>query len=83
MYSCPTDDIHSIYLDKELPFEYQKLYEEHIRGCPECSRKLERMKKIKEFLSSDCRNCTPDENFTEQSFERLKTKCDILKILSA
>ena len=50
MYSCPTDDIHSIYLDKELPFEYQKLYEEHIRGCPECSRKLERMKKIKEFL---------------------------------
>ena len=27
MYSCPTDDIHSIYLDKELPSEYQKLYE--------------------------------------------------------
>ena len=39
MYSCPTDDIHSIYLDKELPFEYQKLYEEHIQRCPECSRK--------------------------------------------
>ena len=74
MYSCPTDDIHSIYLDKELPFEYQKLYEEHIQRCPECSRKLERMKKVKGLLSSDCRNCTPDENFTEQSFERLKTK---------
>ena len=82
MYSCPTDDIHSIYLDKELPFEYQKLYEEHIRGCPECSRKLERMKKIKEFLSSAV-IVRRTKILLNRVLSALRLKCDILKILSA
>ena len=29
MYSCPTDDIHSVYIDDELPQNYVLDYENH------------------------------------------------------
>lgn len=74
MYSCPTDDIHSIYLDGELPEAYVRQYEEHLERCSECRGKCERMRRIKELLLSDSRNSTPDSAFMAQSFERLETK---------
>lgn len=74
MYSCPTDDIHSIYLDGELPKEYVKQYEEHIQQCAECRGKCERMRKVTELLRSDSKSCTPDSAFMTQSFARLETK---------
>lgn len=40
MYTCPTDDIHSIYLDGELPDIYRKEYEAHIKTCSECEKKI-------------------------------------------
>lgn len=74
MYSCPTDDIHSIYLDGELPEMYVKQYEEHIQQCSECRGKYERMRNLKNLLLADSKNCTPDSAFMTQSFERLETK---------
>ena len=41
MYSCPTDDIHSVYIDDELPQNYVLDYENHIKTCSKCSAKLE------------------------------------------
>ncbi len=74
MYSCPTDDIHSIYLDNELPFAYIKEYESHIVNCPACKAKLESLKRIKNAFQADSKNIQLDKQFMDQSFERLKTK---------
>ena len=74
MYSCPTDDIHSIYLDNELPLAYIKEYESHIANCPACKAKLESLKRIKNTFQTDSKNIQLDKQFMDQSFERLKTK---------
>lgn len=74
MYSCPTNDIHSIYIDNELPLVYLKEYEEHIKTCSFCSKKLENLKKIHNFLKADKESIQLDSNYMEQSFSRLETK---------
>ena len=74
MYSCPTDDIHSIYLDKELPSAYITEYEQHLATCPKCQKKLESLKKVHEILQRDKVLITPDPIYIEQSFERIQTK---------
>lgn len=74
MYSCPTDDIHSIYLDNELPLNFLKEYETHIESCPKCKAKLEALRKIKNVFKQDSKTIQIDNQFMEQSFERLQTK---------
>lgn len=51
MSSCPTKDIHSVYLDNELPLSYVKEYEAHIQSCPKCSKELERIKKLHQVMT--------------------------------
>lgn len=74
MYSCPTDDIHSIYLDNELSPAYAKDYEAHVKACPACTAKLETLKRIKNAFQKDAESIQLDEDFMEKSFERLQTK---------
>ena len=74
MYSCPTDDIHSVYIDDELPQNYVLDYENHIKTCSKCSAKLEQLKKIKSLIISDAKSIQVDDYYIEQSFSRLETK---------
>lgn len=74
MYSCPTDDIHSIYVDNELPQSYVKEYESHIETCPECKAKLEKLRALKNSFQADSKSISLDQQFLDQSFERLQTK---------
>ena len=74
MSSCPTDDIHSIYLDNELPPVYANQYEQHLKICPKCEAKLDLLKKNHFALQSDAQNIRLDKIFLDDSFERLKTK---------
>lgn len=74
MYTCPTDDIHSIYLDGELPDIYRKEYEAHIKICSECEKKLQKLQTLQNLFKSDSRMLTPDKIAMEESFKRLNTK---------
>lgn len=74
MYSCPTDDIHSVYIDNELPMAYVKDYEAHLETCPECKAKYERLKKIHTAMQEDSKNLSFDAESMDKSFERLQTK---------
>ena len=74
MYSCPTDDIHSVYLDNELPQAYVKDYEEHIKTCDCCRKKLEKMRIIHNAFKQDSKQITLDSTYLTHSFERLQTK---------
>lgn len=73
MSSCPTKDIHSIYLDNELPLSYAKEYEAHIQSCSECAAELERLKKVRELMSlGNPAELTQQE--MDESFRRLQSR---------
>ncbi len=74
MYSCPTDDIHSLYVDNELPAAYRKDYEEHIATCKSCAKKVESYRRIKNAFKKDSSTITLSSEEMDASFERLSTK---------
>lgn len=74
MSFCPTRDIHSIYLDNEMPEIYKAEYESHLTECEKCRHELEKLKKLKGLFQSDLSSITPDSVYLDQSFERLKIK---------
>ena len=53
MDTCPEKDIHSIYLDNELPKQYLEKYQSHIASCPKCQMQLEQLKNIRQTLKDD------------------------------
>ena len=83
MSICPSKDIHSIYLDNELPEIYKAEYEAHLKECPACHKKLESLKKLHELFSSDSKAVNPDSHFLDQSFERLQLKLNYSKNTNA
>ena len=74
MSFCPTKDIHSVYLDNELPDAYKNDYELHLKTCPKCQKELETLRGLRSLLKADSDAVTPDSHFVDQSFERLQIK---------
>lgn len=74
MSFCLSKDIHSIYLDKELPENYKLEYEEHVKNCPDCQKELNKLKLIHDALKSDSDSIKLDDDFLEKSYERLLIK---------
>lgn len=74
MSFCPTKDIHSVYLDNELPEIYKAEYELHLKNCPACQKELEKLKSLRDMISADSEAITPDSHYMDQSFERLQIK---------
>ncbi len=72
MSSCVTNDIHSIYLDNEMPEIYKAEYESHLKSCPKCQKELAKLKTLRSLFSSDSINL--DKQYMDQSFERLQIK---------
>lgn len=74
MSFCPTDDLHSIYLDNEMPEAHKAEYESHIKVCPECQRKLENIRKLHELFDSDSKSIEMDDAQLEKSYEKLMSR---------
>lgn len=74
MSFCPTDDLHSIYLDNEMPEAHKAEYESHIKVCPECQRKLENIRKLHELFDSDSKSIEMDDARLEKSYEKLMSR---------
>lgn len=81
MSICPSNDIHSIYLDNELPEIYKAEYEKHLESCPECQKKLAKLKALHELMNSDSNLITPDSHYLDQSFDRLMVKMNYAKTI--
>lgn len=79
MSFCPTKDIHSVYLDNELPEVYAKQYEAHVQNCPDCKKQLEIIRSLHVSLSADSKAISPDEHFLDGSYERLMLKMSYSK----
>ncbi len=74
MSTCPNKDLHSIYLDNELPLSYVKEYEEHIKNCSKCTAELKKLKKLHEFFQEDSKSIKFSQQDLNKSYERLLTR---------
>lgn len=74
MSTCPEKDLHSIYLDGELPKEFLKEYETHVAGCEKCRAELENLKVLSAAFREEALSIKLDQNYLDQSFARLQTK---------
>ena len=74
MSFCPSKDIHSVYLDGELPENYKAEYELHIEHCEKCRKELEQLKAVRNLFKADSDSLNLDEHFMDESFQRLQIK---------
>lgn len=74
MSTCPENDIHSVYLDGELPEEFLQEYEAHVASCPECSKKLEALTRLKGFVHEDSASIVFSQKDLDDSFARLQAR---------
>ena len=74
MSTCPTKEIHSLYLDNELPQSYVEQYEAHIASCSDCKAQLEKLKAVRAVFQKDAEIISPDKKFMDESYERLMLK---------
>lgn len=74
MSTCPEKDLHSIYLDGELPEEFLREYETHLAGCEKCRLELEKLKELSSVFREEALSIKLDQNYLDQSFARLQTK---------
>jgi len=74
MSFCPTKDIHSVYLDGELPEIYKAEYEQHIQSCEKCRKELMQLKALRSIFKEDSESLKLDSHFLEESYQRLQIK---------
>lgn len=79
MSFCPSKDIHSLYLDNELPEIYKAEYEEHLKTCKNCQLEFERISQIHKLLNSDAKLISPSKEYLDESYARLLTKMNFSK----
>ena len=74
MSTCPTKEIHSLYLDNELPQNHKEQYEAHIAACDKCRAEYEKLRSIRAVFQKDAEAVSPDKAFLDASYERLMLK---------
>ena len=79
MSTCPSNDIHSVYLDNELPETYVALYESHIKSCPKCAAKLASLRAVSAAFRSESDGMTLDASSLGKSWERLQARLSYSK----
>ena len=83
MSTCPEKDIHSVYLDNELPPVYIKEYEAHVNQCAQCKNELERIKALRDNLRADAAAIALSSADLEKSFERLQARMSYAKVTAS
>ena len=74
MSTCPTKEIHSLYLDNELPQSHKEQYEAHIAACDKCRAEYEKLRAVRSVFEKDAQAISPDKAFLDASYERLMLK---------
>ena len=67
-------DLHSVYIDGEMPESFVSQYESIVEKDEKEKSRLERMRLLHNLLQEDSASKTISEDFVNKSFERLQTK---------
>ena len=79
MSFCPNKDVHSIYLDNEMPEIYVAEYEAHLKNCPKCQAELNKLKRVHTLLREDSASIEFSQEKMDDSFKRLEMKLSYSK----
>lgn len=74
MSTCPEHDMHSVYLDGELPQKYALEYESHMTACQQCRDRYMKLQGISSLLREDADQHQLSSQEMEDNFARLQTK---------
>ena len=74
MSTCPTKEIHSLYLDNERPQSHKEQYEAHLAACDKCRAEYEKMRAVRGVFQKDSDLISLDKKFMDASYERLMLK---------
>lgn len=74
MSTCPSKDLHSVYLDNELPETYKAKYEAHVNSCEKCQKELAALRSLQNIFKKDAAAITPGAEELDESFKRLQIK---------
>lgn len=74
MSTSPEKDLHSVYIDGEMPEDFISRYEAEIAENGKAKAELEKMRSLHSLLQEDAKAKTVDKNFADASFDRLMTK---------
>src|SRR5574344_39831 len=80
MSTCPDKDIHSIYIDNELPAAYVAEYEAHVKSCPRCQAQLNKLRAFRQTFSGDAKNMMLSQAALDAGFERLQARLSYSKV---
>lgn len=75
-------DLHSVYIDGEMPESFVPQYESIVSSSETEKQKLEKMRSLHSILQEDSNEKTVSDQFIEESFERLQTKMRYSKNIS-
>ncbi|MBQ8678930.1 MAG: hypothetical protein IJ530_04110 [Treponema sp.] len=75
-------DLHSVYIDGEMPEGFLSQYESLVSSNEKEKAILEKMQALHSVLKEDSRQKTVSQDFMEESFERLQTKMRYAKNVS-
>ena len=67
-------DLHSVYIDGEMPESFVSQYESIVNSDEKEKARLEKMKVLHSLLQEDSASKTVSDDFVSASFERLQTK---------
>lgn len=79
MSFCPNNDLHSVYVDGELPEQFRAEYEAHVKSCPACQAELNKISALHKVFAADVKAVTPDAHYIDDSFARLQIKMSYSK----
>ena len=82
MFICPDDDIHCVYSDGELPQNFVAEYEAHVKICPKCSAKLEKLLALKAAFKADSSSISLSQRDLDAGFSRLEARLSYKKVVS-
>lgn len=70
----PERDLHSVYIDGEMPKAFVSEYEEAVAKDAKASAELKRMQKIHQIFQNDAADIEVTDDFVQESFARLQMK---------
>ena len=81
MSTCPELDLLSVYLDEELPRQYEQKLEKHLACCEECKKHYETLKTVHNNMREDSQKILFSDTELDESFLRLKTKMNYKSVV--
>ncbi len=82
MSTCPEADLHSVYIDNELPEQYKAGIESHLAQNPECGAHFAKMRFVHDALRQDALQSELSQEEIDAGFERLMARKSYHKVVA-